>query len=546
MNCEEIKKNFVEYWRGAMNAADLHSFEEHLAACPDCRADAERLKHVWSALGEMPHAEPGLGLRTRFYASLREAERRELDRRQRSWWMPHPALQAAFGVIILAAGILVGNMTARNSGQVAQLRTEVNSMKQLVTLSLLQQQNASDRLRGVNWSYRVEQSDSEVLAALLATVNHDPNVNVRLAAVDALRNFGDSAVGRRGLAQALNKQTSPLVEIAILDQIVEMREKMATPAIRTLMATGDVNPEVKEHANWALRQLQMKRAFASAPWAAMVAVLWLPCVADEPETIRKTFTGVKSVEVDNVSGSIHVAGYDGAEAQVEARKTVTADDAERAAAAQREVKLDMTQDAGAVRLYVDGPFRCDCGDTSFRSRNNSRNDMREHGRRGYKVAYDFDIKVPRATALYLATVNDGEIRVEGTSGDFDVENINGGVKMDGIAGSGRAYALNGAVEISFARNPERSSYFGSLNGVVEAWFQPNLSADARVKTFNGGVYTDFPVSYLPAVASAGERRNGKFVYRSNDFQGIRIGGGGPEYKFENFNGDIRIRNRGQK
>ena len=39
--------------------------------------------------------------------------------------------------------------------------------------------------------------------------------------------------------------------------------------------------------------------------------------------------------------------------------------------------------------------------------------------------------------------------------------------------------------------------------------------------------------------------DGKFVYRGNEFQGIRIGSGGPEYKFENFNGDIRIRNRGQ-
>ncbi len=293
----------------------------------------------------------------------------------------------------------------------------------------------------------------------------------------------------------------------------------------------------------------MKRRLTVPRCCAIAAALSLLCFADEAETIRKTFTGVKSVEIDNVYGSIHVAGYDGADVQVEARKTITADDSERAAAAQREVKLDITQDDGALRLYVDGPFRCDCGGNgSFRARNafRSGNNSREHGRRGYKVAYDFEIKAPRAAALYLAAVNDGEIRVERTSGDFDIENINGGVKMDEMAGSGRVYALNGNVEISFARNPERSSYFGSLNGVVEAWFQPNLSVDARVKTFNGGVYTDFPVSYLPAVAAAGERRNGKFVYRSNDFQGVRIGSGGPEYKFENFNGDIRIRNRGQK
>ena len=170
--------------------------------------------------------------------------------------MRNPAFQAGFALAILVAGIFIGNITARGSGQITQLQAEVNSMKQLVTLSLLQQQNASDRLQGVNWSYRVEQSDSEVLAALLTTVNHDPNVNVRLAAVDALHNFADSPVGRRGLIQSLNKQASPMVEIAILDQLVEMKEKDARPAIAKLMSAGDVNPEVKQHAVWALGKLQ--------------------------------------------------------------------------------------------------------------------------------------------------------------------------------------------------------------------------------------------------------------------------------------------------
>jgi hypothetical protein len=129
-------------------------------------------------------------------------------------------------------------------------------MRQLVTLSLLQQQNASDRLRGVTWSYRVEQSDSEVLGALLTTVNHDPNVNVRLAAVDAMHNFGDSPVGRHGLVQALNKQTSPLVQIAILDQLVDLHVKSAVPAISALKSAAGVNPEVKQHADEALKRLQ--------------------------------------------------------------------------------------------------------------------------------------------------------------------------------------------------------------------------------------------------------------------------------------------------
>ena len=33
-------------------------------------------------------------------------------------------------------------------------------MRQLVALSLMQQQSASDRLRGVSWAYQVEPSDT--------------------------------------------------------------------------------------------------------------------------------------------------------------------------------------------------------------------------------------------------------------------------------------------------------------------------------------------------------------------------------------------------
>jgi len=256
MNCEDARRNFVEYWRGALDPAEMEPFRDHLAACEACRHEAERLKPIWSALGELPEAEPGIGTRTRFYAQLREWERRETRRQDMFSWLRHPALQAGFALLILGAGIAIGNLTARSSGQVAELRSEVNSMKQLVTLSLLQQQNASDRLRGVTWSYRVEQSDSEVLSALLQTVNHDPNVNVRLAAVDALHNFSDSPVGRKGLEQALNKQSSPLVQVAILDQLAEMHDKSGVPAIEALMASQNTNPQVKEHARWALSQIQ--------------------------------------------------------------------------------------------------------------------------------------------------------------------------------------------------------------------------------------------------------------------------------------------------
>ena len=256
MNCEEARTQFVDYWRGTLGDAQ-RDFEAHLAGCERCRAEAEDLKGMWSALGSLPEEDPSLRMRSRFYDSLRDWRQREAHAHHGLAWFRHPVFQAVAAMITLALGVGAGYLLrGREISEVAHLRGEVDNMRQLVALSLLQQQNASDRLRGVSYAYRVEPDDSQVLSALLATVNHDSNVNVRLAAVDALKKFMDNPVGRNGLAQSLNKQDSPLVQIAILDEIVELREKSAAPSIQNLIANRDANPEVKQHAQWALRQLQ--------------------------------------------------------------------------------------------------------------------------------------------------------------------------------------------------------------------------------------------------------------------------------------------------
>jgi hypothetical protein len=255
------------------------------------------------------------------------------------------------------------------------------------------------------------------------------------------------------------------------------------------------------------------------------------------ETIQQTYplpgSAPKKVIVDNVDGSIHVTGYAGGEVHLVAHKRLRADSPETAEQAQRDVKLNISQDANTVRFYVDGPFRCRDGGVHI---------DRDPG---YQVKYDFELQVPHDTAIDLKTINDGEIKVEGVAGDYKVDNINGGVEMTELSGSGKVYALNGKVKVTFRENPRAKSSFGSLNGEVRVSFQPDLNADLRFKTFNGGVYTDYPVTYLPMPAAATGRHEGKFVFKSSDWSAVRVGQGGPELSFDAFNGNIRILNRGQ-
>jgi hypothetical protein len=256
----------------------------------------------------------------------------------------------------------------------------------------------------------------------------------------------------------------------------------------------------------------------------------------ESETIRRTLefagSGTRVLELDNISGSVHATGYDGRAVEMVANKTIHAESQERVQAAQQEVKLDITDKAEVIRVYVDGPFRCNCPD--------GRDGWRTSGWRnsGYRVDFDFDLRVPREVKLRLRTVI-GETKVENTVGDFEVRDVNGAITMTDINGSGSAETVNGGVAVSFLENPKSASSFKTINGEIEAAFQPGLSADLLMKTFHGGLFTDFQTTVLPVTATA-ERRNGKFVYRSNRFTGVRIGNGGPEIKFDGFNGDVRV------
>jgi hypothetical protein len=264
-------------------------------------------------------------------------------------------------------------------------------------------------------------------------------------------------------------------------------------------------------------------------------------VVDE-STITRTLTFAagsgRVVDVRNINGFIHVEGTNDPAVQLSIRKVIRAETRDDMADAQRDVHLDFTDGAPRVEAVVRDRSGHVCGEPWNQS--GPRRD-RVH----YEVAFDFTVRMPRAAALRLCTINGGDVIVHGTEGDFNVENVNGLIEMTRVAGSGRAHTVNGPVTVSFTANPRAPSSFKTVNGNVDVLFLDGLSADFAMKTFNGGLFTDFDVQPLPAVVpAAGERRDGRFVYRANEHTRVRVGSGGPQISFETLNGNVRARRAG--
>jgi len=275
MPCEEVREQFTDYVIESLEEPARSQVAQHLMACASCQVEAGELKTLWTALGSLPAERPSPELRMRFDVML-EAYKHGLDHAPARtwpqglsallmrWWPRQPALQLGLALGLLALGVLVGHRSGsaltlpsvQTNSELSELRFELSQMRQLVALSLMQQQSASDRLRGVNWSYQLQEPGREVLTALLSTLMHDPNVNVRLATVDALRQFGDRTVVRQGVVDAMARQESPMVQIALIDLAVELHEKESIATLRRLTQDQKIDAAVRVRAEKGLAQLE--------------------------------------------------------------------------------------------------------------------------------------------------------------------------------------------------------------------------------------------------------------------------------------------------
>lgn len=255
MQCEEVREQFADYVINGLPVAICQEVALHLGSCAACRAELDELKSLWARVGNLPAIEPATDLRARF--DLMMEAHREGGRLPQAPWR-RPVLELVCAAALLILGVAVGSrmhVPAPANPELTELKAELSQTRQMVALSLMQQQSATDRLKGVSWSYRLQQPGADVLQALLDTLMHDPNVNVRLATVDALRQFGNEPVVRRGLVDAMSRQESPMVQIALIDLAVDLSEKESVTALRGLTRDQNVDPAVRDRAEKGLEEL---------------------------------------------------------------------------------------------------------------------------------------------------------------------------------------------------------------------------------------------------------------------------------------------------
>ncbi len=263
MDDKKMKELMIDYIDGKLTGELKLFVEKHINKDEENRKSFEELKDTIDLLQHDKELTPDSDLKLNFLDALEreinqltndieQKEAKVIGLRISNYW------QIAAAVSLLAVGVLGGywiTTNNQNEEQLMALQKEIEATKKVVMMALDDKNSASQRMMGVNASYDLKNADEDIVEALIETMNTDDNVNVRLAAINALANFKSESSIRQALINSLKKQEDPIVQITLINLMVEMKEKGAIEELKEIIDDSTNIESVKDEAHMAVFKL---------------------------------------------------------------------------------------------------------------------------------------------------------------------------------------------------------------------------------------------------------------------------------------------------
>lgn len=268
MEAQEFNELLPDYALGQLTAAETASFEAHLIQYPEAVVTVEIWRELRSFKQNIP--DPSAQMDRSFYDALDQEMAQESSTNETStttsakvtriYSWKRTLYRGVAAAAILLFGLFIGskfggdrsalvdenNAFAKAETQSIQdAENETEEVRSQLVIALADQSSASKRLQAVSEVNKMTNANDQVIMALFKMLNSDPNVNVRLAAVTSLSKYVDNPKVREGLVMSITKQESPLVQIALAELMVALKEQKSIDSMETLLQQPDINAAVK-------------------------------------------------------------------------------------------------------------------------------------------------------------------------------------------------------------------------------------------------------------------------------------------------------------
>ena len=253
---QDIEKLLEKYYEGETSLEEERALKQFFQ-----NGDLpEHLQSHAAQFGYFAHArkeQPSVGFNHELALTLDPPAQGPV-RRLGSW-----LLRIAAGLALLVIGFGAGWWFQSGSGDGTRLAAlegkeagQVAEMKKVLAFEQMNNTSASERIQAVNHSYDIPDVDRDITQLLINTLNFDPNVNVRLAACQALTHFAGEDEVKEALIQSLAIQTDPNIQISLIESLVAIKEKRAVDQFQQLARNQEVLDVVRLKATEGMNRIK--------------------------------------------------------------------------------------------------------------------------------------------------------------------------------------------------------------------------------------------------------------------------------------------------
>lgn len=248
MEKEQLESLLIDYIDGKLSETERKRTEQELVSNPEVYALYEQLKEVVSVMDHAVSMEPSRSLKTDFGQLLEQ----EMGRaRVKTVFFQPVFYQVAAAVAFLVVAVTGGYWVVQNQQQaqrLAEIEKEMEATKQMMMAMMNNDQSASQRITGVSVAYKFKKADDEIVNVLVKTMHEDLNTNVRMAALEALSKFHEDVNVRKELIHSLTVQKDPVVQIALIQLLVTIKEKSVMKDLERMTKDKTIMKAVKDEA----------------------------------------------------------------------------------------------------------------------------------------------------------------------------------------------------------------------------------------------------------------------------------------------------------
>jgi HEAT repeat protein len=257
METEKWESRIIDYIDGKGTVEERAIVEKELADSEASYLLYEQLREVIQTMEKVEILEPSGKLKAEFESALQQ----EINSHKRSTkqvFFSPTIYRIAAGAVLVMMTLGIGywvNKNDEHEKQLTELKNQLEENRQMMLAMLGDQQSASQRMVGVSVAYELETADDQIVKVLVKTMNEDTNTNVRLAALDALSKFNSENNVRQALINSLATQKDPVVQIALIQLLVKLKEEGVVKQLEKLTKDASTMKAVKDEAYTGILKL---------------------------------------------------------------------------------------------------------------------------------------------------------------------------------------------------------------------------------------------------------------------------------------------------